>query len=167
MSSFDLEQLFCSLDARVDWKALRQMLSERWQLGALHGVSHWDRVLCNGLQLAGPGVNRTVVACFAYLHDSCREDDCDDLQHGPRAASWMVSLRGSWLSGLTDEEFDLLQRAVRDHTLVKSTGNLTIDTCFDADRLDLTRSGIIPDPSRMASPAGVRAAEEIARRVFR
>jgi uncharacterized protein len=158
MSSFDLEQLFCSLDARVDWKALRQMLSERWQLGASHGVSHWDRVLCNGLQLAGPGVNRTVVACFAYLHDSCREDDCDDLQHGPRAAAFIDTIRDSLLVDVSDEDIHLLKEACRLHTVATKTGNPTIDACFDADRLDLRRVGIIPDPARMATKKGKKIA---------
>ena len=34
------------------------------------------------------------------------------------------------------------------------TGNITIDTCFDADRLDLERVDIIPDPNRMGTSKG-------------
>ena len=34
------------------------------------------------------------------------------------------------------------------------TGNPTVDACFDADRLDLMRVGIIPDSKRMATERG-------------
>ncbi|MBR1788152.1 MAG: hypothetical protein IJ762_03025 [Bacteroidaceae bacterium] len=40
------------------------------------------------------------------------------------------------------------------------TGNITVDICFDADRLDLTRVGITPNPRRMATSLGARLAAE-------
>ena len=40
------------------------------------------------------------------------------------------------------------------------TGDPTIDACFDADRLDLGRVGIIPDPGRLATEKG----KELARK---
>ena len=40
------------------------------------------------------------------------------------------------------------------------TGNPTIDCCIDADRLDLPRVGITPDPERMLTEAGKLLAEE-------
>ncbi len=45
------------------------------------------------------------------------------------------------------------------HTIEHKTGNPTIDACFDSDRLDLWRVGIIPDPDRLATEKG----KEIAR----
>ena len=33
-------------------------------------------------------------------------------------------------------------------------GNATIDVCFDADRLDLGRVGILPEPEKMATKQG-------------
>lgn len=63
------------------------------------------------------------------------------------------------LKTLTDEEFLLLQEACRLHTVELKTGNPTIDACFDADRLDLWRVGIAPDPNRLATKKG----KEIAR----
>ena len=33
-----------------------------------------------------------------------------------------------------------------------------IDACFDSDRLDLTRVGIIPDPDKMATKEGAEKA---------
>lgn len=120
----------------------------------MHGVAHWERVERNGLLLATPECDVTVIRLFAYLHDSCRENDGYDLEHGPRAALMMESLRDSLLKDLSDEQFSLLQQACRQHTSTRSTGNPTIDACFDADRLDLGRVGIQPDPEKMATARG-------------
>ena len=54
----------------------------------------------------------------------------------------------------TDDEFELLRKACELHTVCHRTGNATIDACFDADRLDLMRVGIIPDPKKMATERG-------------
>ena len=138
----------------VDVEQVKQWAVRRWTLGALHGVSHWERVERNGLLLATPECDVTVIRLFAYLHDSCRENDGYDLEHGPRAALMMESLRDSLLKDLSDEQFSLLQQACRQHTSTRSTGNPTIDACFDADRLDLGRVGIQPDPEKMATARG-------------
>lgn len=94
------------------------------------------------------------VGLFAYLHDSCRVDDGEDIYHGTRAAEWIETLKDNHLKGVSDEEIGLLQEACYLHTAVAKTGNPTIDACFDADRLDLWRVGIIPDPDRMATEKG-------------
>lgn len=139
-------------------KRVRMFVRSRWKLGTTHGVEHWDRVYSYGMQLLNPEVNKRVVSLFAYLHDSCREDDMDDEQHGPRAAAWIETLRASLLKELSDEEFDLLQQACKLHTAWHKTGNPTIDACFDADRLDLWRVGVVPDPSKMATEKGAEIA---------
>lgn len=140
-------------------KEVRKYVQSRWTLGRTHGVSHWDRVYENGQKLLTPEVNPLVVGLFAYLHDSCREDDGEDDFHGQRAAEWIETLRGSYLQTLTDEEIMLLQEACRLHTEKLRTGDPTIDACFDADRLDLWRVGVTPDPNRLATEKG----KEIAR----
>ena len=86
-------------------------------------------------------------------------DDGDDLQHGPRAAAFIDTIRDTLLVDVSDEDIHLLKEACRLHTVATKTGNPTIDACFDADRLDLGRVGIIPDPARMATKKG----KEIAR----
>ena len=40
------------------------------------------------------------------------------------------------------------------HTKEHSSGDKTIDTCYDADRLDLGRVGIQPKPEKMATAIG-------------
>ena len=138
----------------IDIEPIKQWAVSRWTLGALHGISHWERVERNGLLLATPECDVTVIRLFAYLHDSCRENDGYDWEHGPRAAQLIVGIRDSLLKDLSDEQFKLLQEACRLHTSTHRTGNPTIDACFDADRLDLGRVGITPDPNKMATEKG-------------
>ena len=138
----------------IDIDQIKQWAVTRWTLGALHGISHWERVERNGLLLATPECDVTVIRLFAYLHDSCRENDGHDWEHGPRAAKMIVGIRNSLLKDLTDNQFQLLQEACRLHTSTHRTGNPTIDACFDADRLDLGRVGITPDPNKMATEKG-------------
>ena len=54
---------------------------------------------------------------------------------------------------MTDEDFNLLFTACAGHADGETDGNLTIQTCWDADRLDLGRVGVTPDPSRLCTDA--------------
>lgn len=144
----------------IDIEQVKQWAVSRWTLGETHGVSHWERVERNGLLLATPDCDLTVIRLFAYLHDSCRENDGFDVQHGPRAAEMMNSLRQTLLKDLTDHQFELLQTACCLHTSTHRTGDPTIDACFDADRLDLGRVNITPDPAKMATEKGKELASQ-------
>ena len=131
-----------------------------------HGLDHWDRVYSNGKKLLTPGVDPLVVGLFAYLHDACREDDGEDSQHGERAALLVDQLRDTLLKDVSEEEIKLLREACRLHTVALKTGDPTIDACFDADRLDLGRVGITPDPDRLATEKGKEIARESLQRRF-
>ncbi len=121
-----------------------------------HGVAHWARVLENGVRLsAETGADPDVVALFAVLHDSCRVNEHADPGHGPRAAQFASSLRGEVFE-LEDDAFELLQLACAGHTCQKHHPNLTIQTCWDSDRLDLGRVGIEPDPYWLGTPPARR-----------
>jgi uncharacterized protein len=144
-------------DERV--KRVREYVMENSRTGGVHGIDHWDRVYANGQLLITSRVNSLVVGLFAYLHDFCREDDGDDLQHGPRAAKFVDTVRDTLLKDVCDEDIRLLKEACSLHTVADRTGNPTIDACFDADRLDLGRVGIVPDPAKLATRKG----KEIAR----
>jgi len=121
-----------------------------------HGIAHWARVLESGLRLAEEtGANNEVVQLFAILHDSQREHDGDDPKHGPRAAVFALDLRGL-LFTLPDHEFRLLHRACAGHTHERTHPEITVQTCWDADRLDLGRVGIFPDPSRLCTDVAKR-----------
>ena len=102
-----------------------------------------------------------VVLCFAYLHDVERQSDAYDVEHGPKAAELIDQIRKSVLGFLDDKQIGLLKDACTFHTTVPRTGNSTIDACFDADRLDLSRAYIIPDPDKMATKEGAEKAKEM------
>jgi uncharacterized protein len=90
--------------------------------------------------------------------------------HGLRGAELAKELRGS-LSQLPDAEFVLLYRACAEHTEGRTDGNIVLQVCWDADRLDLGRVGIVPDPARLCTeaarnPALLAWADERARRRF-
>lgn len=133
---------------------IKEFAKQGWELDECHGMPHWERVERNGLLLATEEVNTTVVRLFAYLHDKWRVDNREDLEHGKRAAENILKLRSTLLAGLKDEEFEQLRKACELHTVCHRTGDITIDTCFDADRLDLPRVGILPRPSKMATERG-------------
>ena len=130
-------------------------------MSGFHGIEHWDRVYRNGQLLITPEVRPVVVGLFAYLHDSCRENDGYDWEHGPRAAVFIDTLRKTLLKDIGDEDVHLLKEACRLHTSAHRTGNPTIDACFDADRLDLGRVGVTPDPDRMATEKGKELAKRL------
>ena len=149
------------LPKMIDIEQVKQWAVNRWTLGAMHGISHWERVERNGLLLATQECDVTVIRLFAYLHDSCRKNDMRDRFHGPRAAKMIEGLSDTLLKDLTDHQFKLLQEACRLHTSTRRTGDPTIDACFDADRLDLGRVNITPDPEKMATEKGKELARQI------
>jgi uncharacterized protein len=126
---------------------------------SIHGPSHWRRVERNGLLLAEQiGVDVDVVRLFALFHDSRRETDGWDPEHGARGAEYAAELRGH-VYELTDERFEKLRYACVWHTDGTTHEDVTIAGCWDADRLDLGRVGVMPDPKRMGTEIGRRIAE--------
>ena len=89
-----------------------------------HGVVHWARVLENGQRIADAN-----------------------------GAEFAKSLRGT-LVHLDDAQFAMLSEACRLHTDGLTVGRLTVQTCWDADRLDLGRVGIKPEPHLLCTDAG-------------
>ena len=119
----------------------------------IHGVGHWARVLLNALTLAeSTGVDPDVVALFALFHDSCRVNDNIDSRHGRRGAELALSLRGTFVH-LDNARFGLLWDACCYHTDGLTDGDTTVQVCWDADRLDLGRVGITPQPDRLCTEA--------------
>jgi uncharacterized protein len=119
----------------------------------IHGVAHWARVRDNGLRLAElTGANLQIVELFAFLHDAKRCNDGKDPGHGKRAAEFTRSLRGSLIT-LSDRDMELLTFACEYHTDGLIEANITVQTCWDADRLDLGRIGIKPNPRYLCTPA--------------
>ncbi len=138
------------LDSDALWAAVAARIP-RWRHHSLHGPDHWRRVERNACVLATrTGAVVAVVRLFALFHDSRRENDGHDPEHGRRGAAFAAELRGSWFQ-LPDDQFELLHYACVWHTDGHRHSDPTIGTCWDADRLDLGRAGIRPDPVRMST----------------
>ncbi len=130
---------------------LRQEFMLDWH--GIHGARHWARVRYNGLVIAcRNGANVQVVELFSFLHDARRNNDGSDPLHGERAAELVRELQGKYFN-LERAELRLLELACREHTAGQTDADLTVQTCWDADRLDLGRVGIRPDPAYLCTDA--------------
>ena len=142
--------------SEFDWKRLREYSIKRWPewMGTTHSIEHWDRVANFGRMLYKDGADMDVIMAFAYLHDSERENNAYDEEHGLRASKLIDTIRDTELKELNDEQIAKLKRACELHTIQHRTGDMTVDICFDSDRLDLYRVGILPISKRMATKQG-------------
>ena len=120
----------------------------------LHGFQHWLRVRENGLRLAELNeANQKVVEYFAFTHDIQRKSDGFDHGHGVRACKFIREYLLDHLD-LTSAEINLLCIATSGHTNGKCHSDITVSTCWDADRLDLMRAGIRPNPKYLCTLEG-------------
>jgi len=144
----------------VDMDDLLRTILDGYQLPneGLHGPRHWIRVSRTGLMLAKAtaGADPEVVHMFALFHDSRRENEDWDPDHGLRGAELAQSMRSTHLVHLNDAQFELLRYACTHHTDGDTSTDPTISCCWDADRLDLGRVGIEPDASYLSTEAGRR-----------
>ena len=139
-------------------KIIRDQFALDWN--GIHGKAHWDRVRETGLRLAEKtGADPAVIELFACLHDSKRTNNGRDPEHGLRASVFARSLAGKAFT-LPAAGLELLTEACQGHTTGLLVGDITVLTCWDADRLDLGRVGIMPHPARLCTQAA-RAPEMI------
>lgn len=120
----------------------------------LHGGTHWRRVAATGRALLEetPGADPLVVFLFALFHDSMRLNDRHDPFHGERGADLANEMHGE-LYLATDAQMDLLERACDRHDSGATSTDPTVGVCFDADRLNLWRCDIRPDPKLLSTQA--------------
>lgn len=138
---------------RLPW--IEKALQDAWagfQLSknaSFHGLWHWEKVEKNALALAKKtkGSDPLVAQLFALLHDCKRENEDEDPLHGHRAAEYIQTLK----LPISDKQKEILMEACRYHNDGQTTQDPTIGVCWDADRLDLTRVGIIPDPKFLST----------------
>jgi uncharacterized protein len=105
-------------------------------------------------------VDPLVVLLFALFHDSQRENEYADPDHGRRGGElarrmlkpppWMV----------TQGQLEILVTACELHTEAERTDDPTLGVCWDSDRLNLWRVGIRPS-FRYLSTAPARDANRI------
>jgi uncharacterized protein len=134
----------------------------------IHGSSHWQRVEKIGRYLAEKnGADPEVVTLFAYFHDLGRKNNDADLEHGARSAAAVTELYNKKLLQITPEQFKKLVDACTYHSVTAAqSDDITIRTCWDADRLDLWRDGIEPNPQYLFTeeakkPATILWAKEL------
>ncbi len=141
-----------TIDIIPQLQAIRAQYSLDWY--GLHGVTHWARVYENGLRIANVNnVNQDVLLLFSVFHDSRRVNDEVDPGHGTRGAEFAARYRGRYFE-LADKEFDILYYACEAHTDGLTEGDLTVQICWDADRLDLGRVGTLsPKPEKLCTAA--------------
>jgi uncharacterized protein len=123
----------------------------------LHGINHWKRVRENGLRLAdSTGADTNIIELFAFLHDLKRENDGWDHGHGERAAQF-ISVNRHILPTVSSTDFDILVYVIQHHSSGITEGDINAQTCWDADRLDLGRIGVMPDARYLCTEAAKEA----------
>jgi len=121
-------------------------------LPTVHGAFHWLTVLCNGMELCRHHpADEEIVRLFAFFHDSCRHDEYAVPGHGPRGAQLAIEFRQAGYFNLDDPRMELLVTACRIHNGGMPQSDPTLAVCLDADRRDLPRVGITPDPLRLST----------------
>lgn len=121
----------------------------RIDIDHIHGKSHWERVEKYGHYLADlNGADKQVLSLFAYTHDLGRENDSyEDTLHGKRSAEIVKNFFSKNIIKITNEQLDKLVYACVHHSELRAqSDDLTIQTCWDSDRLDIWRVGIEPNP---------------------
>lgn len=125
-----------------------------------HGPEHWKRVARVGRYIAAiEGVEPVFCEIFGLVHDCQRTNDGADKRHGRRAASYARHIQH--LLPLDKADFRKLCYALRMHDDGFVAADPQIGACWDADRLDLPRVGIMPHPSGMSTEMGRRIARRM------
>jgi uncharacterized protein len=145
----------------VSLKKFQQMAENEFVLPktcSIHGPRHWFKVEMNGLYIADrmPDVDRLVVRLFAMFHDCKRQDELIDPEHGQRAAHFIKDNIKKF-SLLSFDQKDLLIYACAWHNDGQISSDSTIGACWDADRLDLIRVNIYPDPGKLSTEVGKKS----------
>ncbi len=124
-------------------KVIKAQFYVNWN--GIHSISHWARVHDIGMKLSEhTAANRKVVQLFSVFHDSRRHNEHFDPRHGKRGAELAAQFREVYFPSLTNDEFHLLHQACCLHTKASTHEDITVQTCFDSDRLDLGRVGKFP-----------------------
>ena len=126
---------------------------------SLHGPRHWEQVERNAIEIGEntPGCDIEVARLFAMLHDCKRRNEGAGEGHGEWAAEFARELHDRGVLDLDPGRWAILEYAIRSHHHGLVSSDPTIGVCWDADRLDLPRVGIVPDAGLLST----RYAKEI------
>ena len=137
-----------------------RIAEDSYALGRIsyHGPWHWEKVeynaikICEQVEHADPLVARL----FAILHDCRRRNEHRYPEHGARAGEFARHLSALQKLKINKEQLDTLEYALRYHSDGEVSEDPTIGVCWDADRLDLIRVWMIPDPEFLSTEAAKR-----------
>lgn len=142
----------------IKYQRLLEYLTTNFLLkkNSFHGPSHWQNVFKNGFEIAKSNskIDLELVYLFSIIHDSKRENESIDSEHGARAANSLSLLTKLKLIDLNQNNFKLLEYAIRFHEKGKISNDINIGCCWDSDRLDLFRVGIIPSKKYLSTNEG-------------
>lgn len=126
----------------------------------LHGPQHWRCVALVGIELARetPGADPLVALLFGLFHDSMRENEDDDPEHGARGAELFLLMEQRDLIDVSFDQHNAVIEACRTHTKAGPTVDPRIGVCYDADRLNLWRCHIKPKPCFLSTEGGKQRA---------
>lgn len=131
-------------------------LQFKLNMDGYHGIRHWERVESVGLELARVNkINPDIITAFAYIHDCCRQNEEHDPEHGLRSALAWAHYTEYAPIGLSLHQKNLVYQAIRDHNLGLTVAPIEVQTCWDADRLDLPRVGCQVDTNKLCTKAGI------------
>ena len=146
------------LELHVDPTLVHKILDQfALSPSGIHGATHWARVLANGTRLAAEtGARVEVVQLFALFHDARRTNEGSDPAHGRRGGDFAREKLGRWFE-LGAADMDRLWDACAYHSDGRTEHpDVTVQTCWDADRLDLPRVGVRVDPAYLCTQAAKR-----------
>ena len=125
----------------------------------IHGPEHWKRVAIVGSRLIEdvPAADSEVVFLFALFHDSMRQSDGHDPSHGKRGGELARRMRDTGKFELEEERLLTLEEACTYHDKGRTSTDPTTGICWDADRLNLWRVGVRPDPRLLCMEASKEA----------
>ena len=116
----------------------------------IHGAPHWSRVRLNGLKLGNYyGVDTEVIGGLPS-YTTLNVVTMTKTAHGERAAVLADRLNKTYMK-LSADRLLLLQTACMFHSDGEQLGDPTCMVCWDADRLDLGRVGIEPNPDKLCT----------------
>lgn len=113
------------------------------------GIDGWSHILQTvhfGMMIAcGEDVSLIIPATIGcFLHDIGRGREVNNQSHGEAGYNYCVKLKDELLThfkkyGLSQELFDTILEAIRNHDKGKISNNVLIGIIWDADRLSLLR----------------------------
>jgi uncharacterized protein len=147
---FDIKEIYNIIPKKI----IKEILTE-FPLNireSFDGINHIARVIENGIILSE--INRSklnVIIVYAFFHNIKKKSNEQDKNHAERSANFLRNYEKEL--NITEEEFDMVYEACKNHSDELFNENKNIADCWDADRLDIMRKGLYPNKEKMNSSA--------------